>query len=262
MPTQPHLGRDFHHQQSLTFPQHGIIQRPPPHSTSERPPTLPFPGVCHVLQSHDKGQSDPPDLFGALLEEQVSPAEEDMNHSDPKMTPFGQDLRFKGDFYTPKWVRGQGNSREGWCGICKPGRWLVLKNSAFWYHKLFIHGVRARGLPFEGPSHKRYEMDDWEGYCTTCNDWIPLGSKERGVTWFRHAYKVSRVVDSSQDSAKTFTVANKLGINSVTQTQVEKNREEWPKLGTLTLSILEREMATASITSISPTPRPVCQMFL
>ncbi|OAQ70077.1 hypothetical protein VFPPC_13298 [Pochonia chlamydosporia 170] len=187
------------------FPRHGMIL--PSHMSHqglfEQPPTLPSQGVFKMLQSngnphmlhgHYTDLSDPPDLFGALLEEQVPPPEEDMNHSDPNMIPYEQDLRFEGDLYTPKWVRGQGNKREGWCGICKPGRWLVLKNSAFWYDKSFTHGISAAtGQPFEEPLDTRRmdgNPDVWEGLCTSCNDWIPLvSSKKKGTTWFRHAYK-------------------------------------------------------------------------
>ena len=118
-----------------------------------------------------------------------------MNPEDPDMVPREQDLRFEGDLYTPRWVRGHGNKREGWCGICKPGRWLVLKNSAYWYDKSFSHGISAAtGSPFQEPLDTRRmdgNPDVWEGLCGSCNDWIALVSnKKKGTTWFRHAYKV------------------------------------------------------------------------
>jgi hypothetical protein len=119
-----------------------------------------------------------------------------MNPEDPDMIPCEQELRFEGDLYTPRWVRGHGNKREGWCGICKPGRWLVLKNSAFWYDKSFSHGISAAtGSSFQEPQQKR-RMDGnpnvWEGLCGSCEQWIALvSSKKKGTTWFRHAYKVS-----------------------------------------------------------------------
>ncbi|KAF3904333.1 hypothetical protein AA313_de0203099 [Arthrobotrys entomopaga] len=138
--------------------------------------------------------SDPPDLYAALAEEQLDPPEEDMNPEDPDMKPHEQELRFEGDLYTPKWVRNHGNKREGWCGICKPGRWLVLKNSAFWYDKSFTHGISAAtGQAFMEPQEVRRvdgNPDVWEGLCHSCHDWISLVSnKKKGTTWFRHAYK-------------------------------------------------------------------------
>ena len=147
---------------------------------------------------------DPQDLFAPLLDDQENPPPEDMKPSDPDLIPREQELRFEVDLYTPRWVRGHGNKREGWCGICKPGRWLVLKNSAFWYDKSFTHGVSAAtGTAFEGPKKMRCadgNPDVWEGLCTSCGEWIALvSSKKKGTTWFRHAYKVSHGRDSNDD---------------------------------------------------------------
>ena len=149
------------------------------------------------------GAAKPPDLYGRLQEDHSMPPPEDMNPEDPDMMPREQELRFEGDMYTPKYVRGHGNKREGWCGICKPGRWLVLKNSAFWYDKSFSHGVSAAtGKAFDGPSETRPmsgNPDVWEGFCNSCGDWIALiSSKKKGTTWFRHAYKVSQVLQSTR----------------------------------------------------------------
>ncbi|MCJ1478257.1 hypothetical protein MMC13_006934 [Lambiella insularis] len=167
------------------------------------PPVLPSSGFFQSGNEHPSESlrehyhhdlADEPDLFGPLSEEQVPPPEEDMKTEDPELEPRSQELRFDGDLYTPKYVRGHGNKREGWCGICKPGRWLVLKNSAFWYDKSFTHGISAAtGLPFEGPKETRRmsgNPDVWEGLCGSCGDWIALiSSKKKGTTWFRHAYK-------------------------------------------------------------------------
>jgi hypothetical protein len=163
--------------------------------------------------------SDPPDLYASLREDQSSPPPEDMNPSDPDMIPHEQELRFEGDLYTPRWVRGHGNKREGWCGLCKPGRWLVLKNSAFWYDKSFSHGVSAAtGAAFNAPDESRRmdgNPDVWEGLCGSCHDYVPLvSSKKKGTTWFRHAYKVS-----------TFTIVlDFLTVYSVTHMQRSRTR--------------------------------------
>ncbi len=172
----------------------------------EIPRPLPSQGLFRLLQSnadrhggcssHFADLSDPPDLYSSLQEEASNPPESDMNPSDPDLVPHEQDVRFVGDLYTPRWVRGHGNKREGWCGLCKPGRWLVLKNSAFWYDKSFTHGVSAAtGAAFQGPQETRRtegNLDVWEGLCGSCGEWIALvSSKKKGTTWFRHAYKVS-----------------------------------------------------------------------
>ncbi|KAJ2131898.1 hypothetical protein IW136_005203, partial [Coemansia sp. RSA 678] len=52
-----------------------------------------------------------------------------------KALPRRQKVRFGEDLYTPIWVRGQGQQKEGFCDTCLLGKWLQLKNSAFWYHK-------------------------------------------------------------------------------------------------------------------------------
>ncbi|KAJ3414472.1 hypothetical protein HDV05_006565 [Chytridiales sp. JEL 0842] len=72
-------------------------------------------------------------------------------------TPRLQNLRFPKDAYTPKWVRFQGAAKEGFCDMCPtPGRWLQLKNSAYWYHKQFSHGISSiSGLPFTPPAETR-----------------------------------------------------------------------------------------------------------
>ncbi|KAI4087950.1 MAG: hypothetical protein LQ344_006429 [Seirophora lacunosa] len=147
----------------------------------------------HFCEHHFAGSTSPPDLFGPLSQEPSSPPPEDFD-CEESMMPRMQDLRFAGDMYTPRYVRGHGNKREGWCGTCKPGRWLVLKNSAFWYDKSFSHGISAAtGSPFEGPRETRRmkgNPDVWEGLCGSCGDWIALiSSKKKGTTWFRHAYK-------------------------------------------------------------------------
>jgi hypothetical protein len=52
--------------------------------------------------------------------------------------PRRQKLRYEGDHYTPKWVRYTGHLKEGYCDICPSGKWLQLKNSAYWYIQKYI----------------------------------------------------------------------------------------------------------------------------
>ncbi|OMP86998.1 Meiotic expression up-regulated protein 26 [Diplodia seriata] len=170
----------------------------------EAPRPVPSQGMYGLLQSNDHQHhgcaahfadfSEPPNLYASLHQEPCDPPEADFHPADPDMMPKEQELRFEGDLYTPRWVRGHGNKREGWCGLCKPGRWLVLKNSAYWYDKSFTHGVSANtGAAFQGPQDTRRtegNLDVWEGLCGSCGDWVALvSSKKKGTTWFRHAYK-------------------------------------------------------------------------
>lgn len=169
---------------------------PPAHASSGRPNILH--SDSQVENRHEGRATDcpgPPDLFGALREDHTLPPEKDMDPSDPDLRPCEQELRFEGDLHTPRFVRGLGNKREGWCGICKPGRWLVMKNSGYWYDRRFRHGVSAAGATFDGPSKTRRmegRPEVWEGLCNSCGNWIELtSSKKKGTTWFRHAYKVN-----------------------------------------------------------------------
>jgi len=202
------------HRNTMLLPSNNYHEPQQQHQQQqfETPPPLLSHGLFRMLQSnadtnslhsHYTDLSDPPDLYASLHDKQVPPPPEDMNPSDPDLIPHEQELRFDGDLYTPRWVRGHGNKREGWCGICKPGRWLVLKNSAFWYDKSFTHGISAAtGSPFQEPQETRRmdgNPDVWEGLCGSCNEWVALvSSKKKGTTWFRHAYKVSRQTSHSR----------------------------------------------------------------
>jgi hypothetical protein len=172
-----------------------------PSETSPPHPSPDFPifqsnADLHPLHNDYTDPSDPPDLHESLHEEQLPPPPEDLNPSDPDFAVHEQDIRFDGDLYTPRWVCGHGNKREGWCGICEPGRWLVLKNSEFWYDKSFTHRISAAtGCRFEEPQEIRRmdgNPDVWEALCRCCSEWVALvSSKKKGSTWFRPAYKVS-----------------------------------------------------------------------
>ncbi|KAF1981488.1 hypothetical protein K402DRAFT_234707 [Aulographum hederae CBS 113979] len=200
----PHTQNVLYSQPPHLQPNNGTMYSTDSGFAPEVSRALPSQGLFRLLQSnadrhpgcssHFADLSDPPDLYSSLLEEPCNPPESDMHPSDPDLMPHEQDLRFTGDLYTPRWVRGHGNKREGWCGLCKPGRWLVLKNSAFWYDKSFTHGVSAAtGAAFQGPQDTRRtegNLDVWEGLCGSCGEWIALvSSKKKGTTWFRHAYK-------------------------------------------------------------------------
>ncbi|KAI9740662.1 MAG: hypothetical protein M1818_004626 [Claussenomyces sp. TS43310] len=194
IPLNTDLNRNSMVLPSQNYAETAQFQNPPPLIPQSLFRLLQSNAEPHSLSSHYSDLLEPPDLYACLSEEPLAPPASDMNPSDPELVPHEQELRFDTDLYTPRWVRGHGNKREGWCGICKPGRWLVLKNSAFWYDKSFSHGISAAtGLAFEGPLEKRRmdgNPDVWEGLCGSCGDWVALiSSKKKGTTWFRHAYK-------------------------------------------------------------------------
>ncbi|KAL6789190.1 hypothetical protein J3E68DRAFT_439389 [Trichoderma sp. SZMC 28012] len=116
-------------------------------------PPLPLPshGVFRLLQSNTDPQSphghyydlfEPSDMFVSLHEEKTLPPSEDPNALNSDPVPHEQDLGYEGDL------------------------WLVLKNSAFWYHKYFCHGISmATGNP--------------EDLCRSYCEWIAIVSDKK-----------------------------------------------------------------------------------
>ncbi|KAJ1722016.1 hypothetical protein LPJ53_003511 [Coemansia erecta] len=145
----------------------------------------------------------PPPPIPSIPGVTVSPKEKPRRLSAPSfpssdedsdvLRPRRQKLRFAGDLYTPMWVRNNGQQKEGFCDTCAPGKWLQLKNSAFWYHKQFAHGISSvSGRPFVRPLQVRhYDADIIEGLCHQCQVWVPIANSKRrnSVLWFRHAHK-------------------------------------------------------------------------
>ncbi|GAN07847.1 hypothetical protein MAM1_0179c07351 [Mucor ambiguus] len=123
----------------------------------------------------------------------ITEADLEAAKKDPNAIPRRQKLRYEGDEYTPKWVRYTGQLKEGYCDTCKPGKWLQLKNSAFWYHKQFFHGISSvSGKPFQRPLEQRAgEHDVVEGLCHQCKQFVPICNSKRknSVLWYRHAHK-------------------------------------------------------------------------
>ena len=136
----------------------------------------------------------PPNLYQCTSRAPRPPAIDNTAIADP-LNPRKQSARFEHDLYTPNWVRGHGNSRAGWCGYCTS--WHTLKDSAYWYHQHFAHGIScATGARLPGPCRFRATMGaargagDWEALCGECGRWILVVAGEKGKTaWFRHAYK-------------------------------------------------------------------------
>ncbi|KAJ1895720.1 hypothetical protein LPJ66_004414 [Kickxella alabastrina] len=122
----------------------------------------------------------------------LTPTDEEKSIGDSAY-PRRQNARSTDDLYTPMWVRNAGQLKEGFCDTCVPGKWLQLKNSAYWYHKQFAHGISSvSGRPFIRPLEVRHYNDDViEGLCHQCYHWVPIANSKRrnSVLWFRHAHK-------------------------------------------------------------------------
>ncbi|RVD92378.1 meiotic expression up-regulated 26-like protein [Tubulinosema ratisbonensis] len=92
--------------------------------------------------------------------------------------------------YKPVLTRKLITGNEGYCKVCD--KWFKLKNSSYWYHMNFIHGINSEGKKYPEPKI-RIGVDKLESFCKACNKWIFLGTK-RGAksyrfTWFKHWQK-------------------------------------------------------------------------
>ena len=123
-----------------------------------------------------------------------APPAHDLLPSNP-LHPRQQPARFTGDLYTPTYVRGDGATRAGWCTICST--WHTLKDSAYWYHMHFAHGIScATGKSMPVPLRSRLTagtargFGDSEALCGCCGRWVLIVTGEKGRTaWWRHAYR-------------------------------------------------------------------------
>ncbi|KAG2203470.1 hypothetical protein INT47_008197 [Mucor saturninus] len=197
-----------HQYYSYTFPpQHPMQQRyyypngklPLPTGPMDAPVHHPPPILAKPKRKKQKSNNTDEfdeELGGETNEEdypEMSTRDVEAARSDPEARPRKQKLRFTGDKYTPQWVRYNGQSKEGLCDTCKPGKWLQLKNSAYWYHKQFFHGISSvSGKEFVQPLETRWvDQDLVEGLCHQCHQWVAVSNVKRknSVLWYRHAHK-------------------------------------------------------------------------
>lgn len=113
------------------------------------------------------------------------------------------------DHYKPAEVRGKGAIKEGRCPLCPAPVWLKIKQSAYWYHMNFTHGISAstgqpHPLPLRyrtvlapsvlgcanmreaspaafyslSPANNAFNEQLIEGLCGRCGEWIPIAAHE------------------------------------------------------------------------------------
>ena len=128
----------------------------------------------------------------------------------PQIVQYRQ-KRFAEDVYSPLLVRGRGADREGCCPLCPESQvWLKIKQSAYWYHMNFFHGICAStGRPYDPPAEMSFEpipgkpeSERIEGRCKDCNEWVLIVAENPRLapdyplnSWYKHAQKCqSRVV--------------------------------------------------------------------
>lgn len=116
----------------LNIPEYIVPSSAPMDSSSDM--------MQHHPQRHHQQQqrqdymipSDPMLHYEDLHTPTSASSTNDTNNQLLAAMPRRQKLRYDGDSYTPKWVRFTGHLKEGYCDSCQPGKWLQLKNSAYW----------------------------------------------------------------------------------------------------------------------------------
>lgn len=150
---------------------------------------------CHTMPSMTNTATQ--NLLAALnIQSELMARSSSSNaKDDDDPTPRPQTIRSPADIYTAKWVRFKGTKREALCDLCpEPGKWCLpnnirfqLKNSGYWYHKQFSHGISPHTKTyFAKPVEKRMAWtfkkseDHGEtfvnlcvaGLCGVCHNWI------------------------------------------------------------------------------------------
>lgn len=162
---------------------------------------LEFYDYGQVQVPRDKIVPPPPNNRAPGVMPYNSPPMDSYFHLNPKNRPIRQDekLRFPADLYTPRWVRGDGPAREGFCSLCEEGSWLQLKTSQYWYHVRFTHGVNSNtGKIYDPPLRLRIcddPLSSTYGFCGECHQWIAICTPRRKrcfTPWFKHAHACHR----------------------------------------------------------------------
>ena len=135
-----------------------------------------------------------PDLAFVWMPPMVfTPPEVDFEIDDDDLIPRREESMFGGDIFTPGWVRGYGNNKEGFCGRCNPGAWHNMEDSSYEKNLTYMHGIAPSGVSLPRPSNIRLLEGNggvWQAYCEACCGWRSLKKSMVGWNWFRHCVKV------------------------------------------------------------------------
>ncbi|KAJ6036183.1 hypothetical protein N7540_000462 [Penicillium herquei] len=164
-------------------------------STSEEILMVPMNEIIDVLAREvtsfnpDISKSPPPLALGWQPPHDFTPPVADLENDDPDLVPRREESMFGGDLYTPGWVRGNDNSKQGFCGRCSVGHWVNIHDGTYEYHLTYIHGIPPSGIPLPRPSIVQEITKGagrWEGWCDSCQGWRLLRKPNGGWNWFQH----------------------------------------------------------------------------
>jgi len=108
--------------------------------------------ASHAEPSHHLLDSAPALALGWQPPHNFTPPAEDFEIDDPDFIPRREESTFRGDLFTPGWVRGYGNMKEGYCARCKVGHWVNIPSGTYEFHLTYLHGLPSTGLPLPRPS--------------------------------------------------------------------------------------------------------------
>lgn len=139
----------------------------------------------HIINLLDRKQSLDTDSYNDQLYNQ--PYNQSNDKFNDQQCNQSNDKKNVGA-YTPKFVRGRGPEREGYCEACS--KWFKLKTSSYWYHMNYKHGINSKGERYPSPKTRNVNRMV-EGYCEKCQQWINLGKGRKDVrfSWLRHMQK-------------------------------------------------------------------------
>ncbi|BGP20625.1 hypothetical protein JCM10213_007161 [Rhodosporidiobolus nylandii] len=211
------------HAHAHSHPPGGSCCGPPPPMADYLP--VPPPSATYPTTPVQLAPMAPPSTFAGFADAQYPsveqtpftvchrrPPQKDFDEPPEGGEPYEQKLRFEEDQYTAKWVRFEKAKREAWCALCPgEGKWLQLKNSAFWYHRQFVHGVSSQsGHYFLPPLELRAQGENGKilGLCHSCAEWHTYRSGKGGRSdkipsqWYHHAHKCHTYFSPRKEARK------------------------------------------------------------
>ncbi|KAK5633831.1 hypothetical protein RRF57_009545 [Xylaria bambusicola] len=125
-------------------------------------------------------------------------------HKQDGIQPFQVFEYVEGNLYVPQWCRQTKDGLEGWCGLCRPGRWFRFCPNRFKYDRSIKHGISMKtGTSYPEPSRTRWSITHGiEGLCAQCDSWITLERTPLGdESWLTHSFLVSTASAQTQNES-------------------------------------------------------------
>lgn len=188
MPRPPLYRAPFWDDELETVVEEGTVRRPKKRRVCKGPED--YTGKDSVLtQIPDAPITHPGSLALLHFTDEMPPS---VSSDDDSVRE--NEVRFEGDMFTPRWVRGYREEEEGWCGFCSS--WL--KHGDAWRNdRTLFHGICAEtGRSLEDPKEPvriNSLKQIWKARCDICGAWVTYRKSDRKhySAWYVHAVNVS-----------------------------------------------------------------------